>query len=107
VEITSLSYSELQKLEKQVRDAIQHRYEQEKEDLKRQVRELVKQKAGTTVEELFGFGKSAAGKQRSKAAPKYRDPANPANTWTGRGRPPGWMQAKLDAGKKKEEFLIK
>lgn len=26
-----------------------------------------------------------------KVAPKYRDPANPANTWTGRGRMPKWV----------------
>lgn len=106
MEITSLSYSDLQKLEKQVKDAIQQRYEQEKDDLKRQVRELVKQKAGVSVEELFGFGKSSSAAKRGKAAPKYRDPANAANTWTGRGRPPVWMQNQLNAGRQKDDFLI-
>lgn len=28
-----------------------------------------------------------------KVAPKYRDPANPNNTWTGRGRMPRWVAA--------------
>ncbi|MDI9329771.1 MAG: H-NS histone family protein [Alphaproteobacteria bacterium] len=28
-----------------------------------------------------------------KVAPKYRDPANPDNTWTGRGRMPQWVAA--------------
>jgi DNA-binding protein H-NS len=28
-----------------------------------------------------------------KVAPKYRDPANPNNTWTGRGRMPQWVAA--------------
>lgn len=107
MEITSLSYNELQKLEKQVRDAIQARYEQEKDDLKRQVRDLVKQKAGVSVEELFGFGKSSSGAKRGKAAPKYRDPANASNTWSGRGRMPTWLQTKVDAGANKDSFLIK
>jgi len=31
-----------------------------------------------------------------KVAPKYRDPANPDNTWTGRGRMPKWV-AELSA----------
>lgn len=31
-----------------------------------------------------------------KVAPKYRDPANPNNTWTGRGRMPKWV-AELNA----------
>ncbi|MFM7800701.1 MAG: H-NS family nucleoid-associated regulatory protein [Limnohabitans sp.] len=34
--------------------------------------------------------RSTAGR---KVAPKYRDPANPAQTWTGRGRTPAWVQA--------------
>ncbi|MCX7269119.1 MAG: H-NS histone family protein [Burkholderiales bacterium] len=33
-----------------------------------------------------------------KVAPKYRDPANPAQTWTGRGRTPAWVQALQAAG---------
>ncbi len=35
--------------------------------------------------------RKAAGAPRAKVAPKYRDPANPANTWTGRGRMPKWV----------------
>lgn len=33
---------------------------------------------------------SLAGK---KVAPKYRNPANPEQTWTGRGVSPAWVQA--------------
>jgi DNA-binding protein H-NS len=45
-------------------------------------------------------GKSAkkgalAGK---KVAPKYRNPANPEQTWTGRGVSPAWVQALKAAG---------
>ena len=39
--------------------------------------------------------RATAGK---KVAPKYRDPANAANTWTGRGRMPQWVQALHSAG---------
>ena len=39
--------------------------------------------------------RKAAGTTR-KVAPKYRDPANPDNTWTGRGRMPKWV-AELSA----------
>jgi DNA-binding protein H-NS len=44
----------------------------------------------------------------TRAAPKvlYRDYANPANEWSGRGRPARWLQAYLDQGHTKEEFLI-
>jgi len=41
-----------------------------------------------------------------KVEPKYRNPANPAETWTGRGKPPRWLAAELADGKSKDDFLI-
>jgi DNA-binding protein H-NS len=38
---------------------------------------------------------------------KYRDPKVASNKWSGRGRTPKWMQAYLESGKKKDDFLIK
>jgi DNA-binding protein H-NS len=51
-----------------------------------------------------GRRSSMAGK---KVKPKYRNPANRAETWTGRGRSPLWMVAALKSGKKRHDFLIK
>jgi DNA-binding protein H-NS len=44
---------------------------------------------------------------RSKAKPKYRSPENAKVVWTGRGRPPAWVKAWVDAGKKMDDLLIK
>lgn len=33
-----------------------------------------------------------------KVAPKYRNPANPEQTWTGRGVSPAWVQSLKSAG---------
>lgn len=35
------------------------------------------------------------GKRRNPARPKYRNPADPSQTWTGRGRKPHWVSAYL------------
>jgi len=35
---------------------------------------------------------------RGKVAPKYRNPANAEQTWTGRGKSPVWVQALKAAG---------
>ncbi len=35
---------------------------------------------------------------RKKVAPKYRNPADAAQTWTGRGRKPKWVEAHLASG---------
>jgi len=42
-----------------------------------------------------------------KVAPKYRNPANAKDTWTGRGRQPRWLAALTAKGHKPEEFLIR
>ena len=41
-----------------------------------------------------------------KVAPKYRNPDNKNETWTGRGGQPRWVVAKLKAGKKLEDMKI-
>jgi DNA-binding protein H-NS len=43
---------------------------------------------------------------RGAVAPKYRNPANPGETWAGRGLKPRWLAAALKAGKKLEDFII-
>ena len=76
---------------------------------------------GYSVEELFGGAAPAARGRAAKAtkapakavrklgkvAPKYRNPANPKETWSGRGKQPRWLAAHTAKGKKVEEFLIK
>ncbi len=73
---------------------------------------------GYTLEELFGGkpskvakkgAKKAAktGRKLGKVAPKYRNPANRQETWSGRGKQPRWLAALTAKGKKAEDFLIK
>jgi len=53
------------------------------------------------------------GKNRGKVAAKFANPANPQETWTGRGRQPKWMASLVaglseeEASKKLNEFKIK
>jgi DNA-binding protein H-NS len=41
-----------------------------------------------------------------KLSPTHRNPNNPAETWTGRGRKPRWLIAALDAGSTVEQCRI-
>jgi DNA-binding protein H-NS len=41
-----------------------------------------------------------------KVLPKYRNPKNHAETWSGRGKQPRWLTAQLRTGKKVNDFLI-
>jgi DNA-binding protein H-NS len=38
--------------------------------------------------------------------PRYRNPENSAETWTGRGAMPGWVRGALDRGHSLEELEI-
>ncbi len=49
--------------------------------------------------------KKAASDKRAAVAPKYRDSAT-GDTWTGRGKMPKWLAAKVAAGTSKESFKI-
>jgi hypothetical protein len=40
------------------------------------------------------------------AKPRYANPDNPSETWTGRGKQPAWLQAKIAAGANISDFLI-
>ncbi len=75
---------------------------------------------GYSIEELFGSAGASkptrakvakkattAGRKLGKVAPKYRNPANTKETWTGRGKQPRWLAAYVASGKKPEDFLIK
>jgi DNA-binding protein H-NS len=77
----------------------------------RDVKQLMAQH-GLTVADLGGVSskapkaKVAGSDNRAAVAPKYRDNAT-GDTWTGRGKSPKWLTAKLATGATKEQFLIK
>ena len=41
-----------------------------------------------------------------KVFPKYQNPKNPTETWSGRGRHPRWLSPQLGSGKKLDDFRI-
>jgi DNA-binding protein H-NS len=41
-----------------------------------------------------------------RVLPKYRNPADPAQTWAGRGKQPRWLTAQLRSGKTLDDFRV-
>ena len=62
---------------------------------------------GVTVADLLGITTVGVKKERKKreVKSKYKHPTEPL-TWSGRGKPPQWMQELIDAGHSKEDYLI-
>lgn len=66
-------------------------------------------KAAEQAAKAYGFSLSDlkdAGTKGSKNPPKYANPEDPSQTWTGRGRKPKWVNDALKAGKKLEDLAI-
>ena len=60
-------------------------------------------KLGISIESLFTPQKEG----RAPARIKYRNPENPADTWTGKGKLPTWLKdAMHTTGREKDHYLI-
>jgi DNA-binding protein H-NS len=97
-----MSFRELQEFELKVKKAKTSVQERSRSEL-RQKLESIAADAGFKINDLFG-GRGGKGR---KVAAKYANPDDASETWTGRGRKPRWLAAKLKAGEKQEKFLIK
>jgi len=103
IDLKGLSQSQLNDL---IQRAQSRKHELVKEKIAR-VREKLTALAkaeGFTIEELFG-GRGAR-RTRRPAKPKYRNPADHSQTWSGRGKRPRWFAAALAAGKKEKDLSI-
>lgn len=95
------TYKELLKqrevLEQQIKDARQREIAQ----AVTQVRSLVDE-FGLTAQDVFPSGKARSNNVHAKVkvAAKYRNPST-GDTWTGRGKPPKWIQ-----GQDRAQFVI-
>ena len=100
--LDKMSYSELSDMELRIARLKAEKQDTERATLRQKVTDLVKQH-GYDIRDLLG----RKGRGKGTVAPKYRDPKNPENTWTGRGRIPRWMATATKGNKaKKEDFLI-
>jgi len=100
--IDRMSLKELQELEARVKKALVVARDREKGELKQQVESMLAE-AGLSLSELYGERSAARGKT---VAAKYVNPDNRSETWSGRGRRPLWLVAKLDKGASQDEFAI-
>jgi DNA-binding protein H-NS len=69
-----------------------------------------KRKLEQRLSQLQGNGVQASPEAQRrpypKVYPKYQNPDDPSQTWSGRGKKPHWINDRLEAGKSIEELLI-
>jgi DNA-binding protein H-NS len=95
IDLSSMSRSELTELKAEVEAAIKSAEVRERQEALKAAEEAAA-KYGFSLEEIAAASRTGGKKQ--KAAAKYRNPNNPEETWSGRGRKPHWVHAALTAG---------
>lgn len=122
IDFSNMTPKALQKL---IADATREHKRKKKRAPLAQVRSKLVRMAkaeGYSIAELFGgsapaapaaakttrrkAGKTAKAGGTRKVAPKYRNPDNHLQTWTGRGKAPLWFNALIESGKTREDLLI-
>ena len=105
-EPTLASLDELLAIKRQVDDEIVARQETEVAALRARA-EGIADALGLPVGQMLGIkAETVARKPKRQPKVQYRDTEDPANTWTGKGRVPKWLQDKIDQGADKEQFAV-
>lgn len=99
INFEAMSLDELWALHDEMGKLLATKITQEKEKLERQL---------ATVTGFNFRAKETKAERRPypQVYPKYRNPADSTETWTGRGKQPKWLRAQLISGKKLSDFAI-
>lgn len=107
VNLNNLSIEELEDLIAQAQDLIEEKREQAVAKARAEI-EKIAAGTGYSVQDLLGLrGRGKRNGAKKTVADKYRNPKDPAQTWSGRGKRPRWLQEMLEKGAKLENFLVK
>ena len=100
----TIPYDELVAQRQKIDAEMARRGDGELESLKQKLLTIAKLQ-GLSIKEMFA--PPIRRKSRVEAAKvRYRNPDNPEETWSGRGKPKKWLQEKLDQGRTIDEFSV-
>ncbi|MFB2531988.1 H-NS family nucleoid-associated regulatory protein [Paracoccus sp. p4-l81] len=101
--LDDLSLSELRELRGRIDRAIASFEDRKRREALTRLEEKARE-LGYSLADLTGAGR----KRRANAprAAKYANPANPSETWSGRGRRPAWVNEALAAGKGLDDLTV-
>lgn len=103
-DLDSLSRKELEKLRSDVDKALATLADRERKAAMKAAEDAAKEH-GFSLAELTGTP-IAKSRGKAKGPAKYRNPENPSQTWTGRGRKPQWIREAEEAGAEISTFEV-
>ena len=104
INIRNLNHSQLNELIQRAKARQEELVKEKATKLRDKISALVKAE-GFELDDVFA-GSGARRGVRRKVKPKYRNPGDASQTWTGRGKRPRWYSAALASGKKEKDLLI-
>jgi DNA-binding protein H-NS len=110
LDLEKISLDDLWALHEQISHVLSSKIVAEKEQLENRLVQLNRGK-GVKRPELPVLKPSQtklarARRKYPKVFPKYRNPAEPSETWSGRGKQPRWLVSALKSGRSIEDFEI-
>lgn len=102
IDLETLSLKELRDLQAQVGKAISSYENRKKKAALAELEEKAKE-MGFSLAELTG---ASVTRRRAPALPKFANPDDPSDTWTGRGRKPRWFVEALASGRSPDDLAI-
>ncbi|QEE24955.1 H-NS histone family protein [Rhodanobacter glycinis] len=94
VKLDGLSPKELQALIAQAQSKMESARAEHIQSVKAKIDALLKAE-GLQLSEVYAGRGGKRGRRAGAGIPKYRNPANPSQTWTGHGKKPTWFQQAL------------
>jgi DNA-binding protein H-NS len=107
--LESMTEAELRELIRSAQAALDRQVAQRAKSTLKEIRRLAAEVGFEVSFAKAGKGSGEKTKEpgtRGKAVQKYQNPDNPAVTWSGRGRPPKWVQAALAEGQSLDDLAI-
>ena len=111
ISLDAMSIDEMWQLHEEISRVLSVRLTSEKRELEKRLAQLRREKemrqSGHTDARSSKGAARAPRRKYPRVFPKYRNPKEPSETWSGRGKRPRWLAAALNDGRKMEEFLIR
>jgi DNA-binding protein H-NS len=107
--LDSMSTDEMWQLHEEISRLLSVRLTSEKRELDKRLAQLRSEKEMHQSEPADARSVKGAPRERGKyprVFPKYRNPNQHSETWSGRGKRPRWLAAALKTGHAIEEFVI-
>jgi DNA-binding protein H-NS len=107
-DLDSMSTDEMWQLHVEIGRLLSVRLTSEKRELEKRLARLRREKALPQSETVDGQLRDPPRERRSypRVLPKYQNPNEPSQTWSGRGKKPRWLTAALKTGLTIEDFVI-